>query len=424
LRPAFLITTTHHLLAFDGRRNFFRVHSGKGLYYGLAQDHRHVYVSCRNETGGPWDPALRAAESGSILVLDAGSLGRVGELRPEEFALRDVHGIACFDRKLWVTSSWDNLVAVFDLDMQRWTKWYPSPDPDARDRDVNHFNTVVADGEYIRVLAHNNGPSQILTFDRCSLDLHSVMDLGCQAHDVFRVNGEIATCSSIEGLLMGTGGWTIRTGAFPRGLAFAGDIFLGLSQVTSRPNRSSTSGILRRFSSNWRYVADHVLPDVGMILAILPVDVDMSGADLEPFESQYFSGEYNSLEPGNVYEFGGEARSPEIGWHSRENGHRWTAALDARMNIVVNPGERSLVIRAGSAFPGAYSAEILVNGRSTGTLNWDEPGCSTFQLTLPPEACGTCEVVFRVPHLWQPSALLGSADGRMLGVSLQELKIL
>jgi hypothetical protein len=91
LSAAFLITTTHHLLAFDGRRNFFRVHSGKGLYYGLARDERHIYVSCRNETGGPSDPALRAAEWGSILVLDAVSLSPVGELRPADFALRDVH---------------------------------------------------------------------------------------------------------------------------------------------------------------------------------------------------------------------------------------------------------------------------------------------------------------------------------------------
>jgi hypothetical protein len=43
---------------------------------------------------------------------------------------------------------------------------------------------------------------------------------------------------------------------------------------------------LRRFISNWRYVADHVLPDIGMILAILPVEANMSEARLEPLESQ------------------------------------------------------------------------------------------------------------------------------------------
>jgi hypothetical protein len=94
------------------------------------------------------------------------------------------------------------------------------------------------------------------------------------------------------------------------------------------------------------------------------------------------------------------------------------------MNIVVNPGETSLVIHAGSAFPGTFLAEVLVNGQSAGTLNWDEPGISTFHLTLPPDARGRCEIVFRVPHLWQPSACLGSADGRLLGVSIQYLKIL
>jgi hypothetical protein len=73
MSPAFLLTTTNYLLAFDGHERFFQVHTGTGLYYGLARDGRHIYVSCRNQTIGP-HAAARASESGSIRVFDAASL--------------------------------------------------------------------------------------------------------------------------------------------------------------------------------------------------------------------------------------------------------------------------------------------------------------------------------------------------------------
>lgn len=131
-------------------------------------------------------------------MLDAASLLPISELRPDEFPLRDVHGIACFNSKLWVSCSFDNLVAVFDTATRRWMKWYPSIDLAARDHDVNHFNTIVPDGERICILAHNNGPSHLLFYDRSSLELCSVLKLGQQAHDVFPVGAAVATCSSAE----------------------------------------------------------------------------------------------------------------------------------------------------------------------------------------------------------------------------------
>lgn len=83
--PGFLISTTHFLLAFDGHDRFFRVHTGKGLYYGLAQDGHQIYISCRNQTQGPVDATARAEEIGSVLILDAVSLLPISEIRPVEF---------------------------------------------------------------------------------------------------------------------------------------------------------------------------------------------------------------------------------------------------------------------------------------------------------------------------------------------------
>lgn len=424
--PGFLLTTTHHLLAFDDQDRFFRVHSGKGLYYGIAQDGPHIYISCRNQTQGPVDTTARAEERGSILILDSASLLPIADLRPNDFPLRDVHGIAHFDGKLWVTSSFDNLVAVFDTTARCWTKWYPATDLSARDRDVNHFNTIVSEGQSVCVLAHNNGPSHLLYYDRTSLDLTAVRELGRQAHDIFPADGGVATCSSADGMLVASTGWRLRTGAFPRGVACRDDtILVGLSQIAQRPLRHATSGFIRRFTPQWHHAADYVLPSVGMVLAILPVDLAVSAiAACEPFHADCFYGEYNPLEPGNIYLTGenGDALFASE-WHLGETTHRWTAARTSRIAIVVNPGERTLAITASSSFPGAYWTEVLLNGQTLGALRWSQPGSARSQFTLPTGIQGRCQIAFRVPYLWQPSRYLHTGDPRRLGVGIHELKL-
>jgi hypothetical protein len=422
----YLLTTTHHLLAFDGEESFFLVHSGKGLYYGLAHNGAYLYVACRNQTTGPDDAEARARERGSILVFDAASLAFVAELSPEDFPLRDVHGIAFFDGRLWVTSSHDNMIAVFDTAARQWTRWYPSIDVGARDRDVNHFNTIVPDGERIWLLAHNHGASQLLAYDRSSLDLCSALDLRHQAHDVFRVDGSLGTCSSADGLLVARSGWALRTGAFPRGVVQSAEgVLVGLSQLAPRSMRRQMTAIVRRFTPQWRYAGDFVLPGVGMILAILRLDADRSVlASMEPFEAQRFDCEYNPVEPGNVYGLGDQCeavRGPE--WHTAEETHRWTAARESRMTIVVNPGETAIGIDAFSSFPGTYSSDVLLNGRYLGSIPWTQPGLASLEFPLPRLLQGRCELSFRVPHLWQPSTILGTGDQRMLGIGVRELKL-
>jgi hypothetical protein len=258
------------------------------------------------------------------------------------------------------------------------------------------------------------------------LDLTAVLKLGDQAHDIFPVDGGIGTCSSADGLLAADTGWKLRTGAFPRGFAYRHDaILVGLSQVARRSDRHEMSGIARRFTPKWHHVADYVLPSVGMVLAILPVDLDASAmAAWEPFEADSFYGAYNPLEPGNIYRVGENddaVFTPE--WHMGENTHRWTGARSSRMTIVVNPGESVLVITASSGFPGPYWVEVSLNGNILGTLYWPQPGHASSEFALPPGVQGGCEVAFRVPHLWQPSTH-PYTDQRKLGVRIQELRLL
>jgi hypothetical protein len=184
------------------------------------------------------------------------------------------------------------------------------------------------------------------------------------------------------------------------------------------------TAIVRRFTPQWQYTRDFVLPDVGMILAILRLDADRSAlASMEPFEAQRFDCEYNPVEPGNVYGLGDQreaVRGPE--WHTAEETNRWTAARESRMTIVVNPGETAIAIDAFSSFPGNYSSDVLLNGHYLGSIPWTQPGFASLEFPLPPLQ-GRCELSFRVPHLWQPSTMLKTADQRMLGIGVRELKL-
>jgi hypothetical protein len=426
----FLLTTTHYLLAQDEQDHFFQVHSGRGLYYGIAEHENAIYVACRNNVEGPTDPASRAKEAGSVLVFDAASLLLIDELCPAGFPLRDVHGMAYIDGKLFVTCSHDNLAAIYDPAARQWTKWYPAVDPGDRDRDVHHFNTIAVAGGRIGVLAHNNGPSQLFFYDKNSLELCSVLALGCQAHDIFPHARGLATCSSGDGVLLDDAGWVLRVGGFPRGIAFDDDcILVGVSSVASRSTRRDMSGVVRRFMPDWTHVADYVLNRVGMVLAIHRLARQSASiSHLAPFsDTERFVRTYNRNEPGNVYAPGiAGSRSGVVGpeWHAAEGTRRWTAARDARMAIVVNPGETQVSVTAESSFTGPYSVEIRLNGATLGEMRWSAPGRISSEFTLLPGTQGENVVLFSVPHLWQPSACYpGSQDQRWLGISIVQVSL-
>ena len=79
---AFLISTTHHLLVLDETDRFYRVDSGRGLYYGSAVRGDYIYVACQNQPDAVSDEQLIAKQAGSILVFDADSFQFHQELRP------------------------------------------------------------------------------------------------------------------------------------------------------------------------------------------------------------------------------------------------------------------------------------------------------------------------------------------------------
>jgi hypothetical protein len=421
----FLVSTTHHLLAIQPEsETLWRIHSGAGLYFGLAKGADGlVYAACRHTILGPDNDEVRASEQGTILVFDHDL--RVCEELRAPFPLRDIHGIACFDGRLWVTCSYDNMIAIYDLTQRDWSRWYPAPNPSHRDRDIHHFNTICFLGGQLCLLAHNFGPSELLFYDYPSLQLDSAVPFGVMSHDLFICDGAIATSSSGDGWLVNRRGQRLRTGNFPRGVetTVEGNL-LGMSMHSPRDERQQQNGILRWYSADWQFKADYVLPAVGMVLDVLDIgDPGTQWDAVEPWpHAEVTRGRYNGLAPGNVYapnSFASGIGGGGLEWHHSEETHRWTAARETGLRILINPGETRLWVEVSSANPNSYSVELRLDQQHLGTVSFAGPGAQCHEFCISQESIGFGLLKFRVPYLWKPAELIpGSNDDRLVGVAV------
>jgi hypothetical protein len=426
----FLVSTTNYLLAVEPESHkLWRIHSGGGLYYGLARGANGLlYAARRNCVIGPTDPGARSSEEGSILVFDR-DFKQCDELRPK-FALRDVHGIAYLDGRLWVTCSYDNMVAIYDTKARDWDRWYPAPNPAHRDSDIHHFNTIRFIDGRVYLIAHNFGPSLLLSYHYPSLQLESTTPLGLTSHDLFLFENAFATCSSGEGVIVNTSGDRLRTGSFPRGLAMTPEgNLLGMSMSTPRDKRPLQDGILRWYSSGWQFRTDFVLPRVGMVLDILSLGKhEYHLGSVDPWSSsEIIPGEYNRLAPGNVYlpnSFASSNLGTSLEWHASEGTHSWAAARNATISILVNPGESRLRVEVSSANPNPYCGEIWLDDQYLGLAAFNVPGVQSLEFRIPSISRRAASLSFRVPYLWRPAELIpGSTDQRLIGLAVHSVTL-
>ena len=261
-----LVSTSHSLLLVDGGgRRTELVHRGRGLYFGIACDGDRWFVAARDRMVSSETSAHD--EHGVILVLDH-RLRQVDEWRAP-VPLRDMHEILWHDGRLWITCSFDNMVAILDPSKPHWEIWHPLGAPAEPPWDVNHFNTLAIDGGDLCVVAHNRGPSEILRFDPTTRALRSRAPFGVQAHTLRRIDGRLVTCSSAEGALVGDDGWRLEVGGFTRGIHDAGDeIYVGISQIAERKDRDFTTPHIAVFDRQWRRLRTLELPGEGLLLDI------------------------------------------------------------------------------------------------------------------------------------------------------------
>lgn len=279
-----LVTTSKSVLTVDTKTGRFEVrHSGKGLYYGIAYTKNDVFIAARCSCNCFDYLHAREHEQGEILVFDM-AMNLVNTfLAP--FPLRDMHHILFIDGKLWITCSFDNMVAIYDFN--RWSRWYPSENIFERERDIHHFNSLYHDGNDLYLLAHNFGPSQIWRFSYPGLQLKETVSLGNQAHNIWRINSELHVCDSRNGLVVGDKGKHHFIGGFTRGSVVTDKrIYIGSSDVAEREQRQEVTSRIVVFDRKWHVLDEWVIRGHGQILDIrMPGSKDycvpgMTGAKL------------------------------------------------------------------------------------------------------------------------------------------------
>lgn len=269
-----LVTTSHSLLLLDLNSGVTRpLHRGAGLYYGITATPRHYLVAARRRMVSSSEPA--ASEQGEILVFDR--YLRHVDTWHAPFPLRDMHEIIWHRRHLWITCSFDNMLAVRKPDGS-WQRWYPLGEPTAEPRDQNHFNSLRCSGNRLWLLAHNRGASEILHFSLDTRQLLARDALGEQAHNIWRHANQWCTCSSAEEALLGSKGFYVPTGGFPRGIArLPGGWAVGVSARAERSRRDLSDGHVLLFNRRWQERQQLPLVGEGLVLDLLPVAAGLGG---------------------------------------------------------------------------------------------------------------------------------------------------
>lgn len=262
-----LVTTSQSILMLDTDSGDLRtIDRGRGLYYGIARNGDKIYVAARNRLVS--SQISQHDERGEILIFD-NKLKHSGSLCAP-FPLRDMHEIAWHGGKLWATCSFDNMIALFDGEC--WEQWYPLGVCADGPCDANHFNSLMFDGDQVWILAHNRGASELLAFSLHTRKLAGRIAIGNCGHNIWRENGQLFTCSSGEGKLLGDRGFMLQTGGFPRGIAFVGGIrCVGISELAERGERDFTSGKLMIFDQDWKLHKEIELHGEGLVLDMLPL---------------------------------------------------------------------------------------------------------------------------------------------------------
>jgi hypothetical protein len=261
-----IVTTSHSVLrlAWPSLKQEAVVHRGEGLYYGIAHTPWGLAIAARRRLVSSTVPP--ADERGCVLLFDA-AFRQTGELIAP-FPLRDLHGMAYAADALWLTCSFDNQLVRFDG--REWDVWLPLGRPATAPFDANHLNTVWPERNDLWVLAHNFGASRALRYRLPGRTLLATVEIGNQAHDLWRrPGGALATCSSMDGKLVAQDGWTLATGGFPRGIAFDGErAVIGISELAERDHRDFTTGRLLVIDPDGAIARTVDLPGEGLVLAL------------------------------------------------------------------------------------------------------------------------------------------------------------
>jgi hypothetical protein len=208
---------------------------GGGVYYGITFDEDRLYVAARHAAVG----ADRPSQDNVILVFDRGLHLREVMRSPDR--IRDVHQIFAWGGRLFVCSTFDDAILECDLATREWSRWLPF----GPGQDVRHINSVHV-GPGIILLAGTQPSGWAARFDAGDRRLVQEIAIGQGTHNVWPVGDRLHVCSSDTCSIVASDGHSrrIADGAWVRGVARHGALFVGVSQNLVSDKRASSDSAI------------------------------------------------------------------------------------------------------------------------------------------------------------------------------------
>lgn len=249
-----------------------RTGSYETLHYGITWNDKFMYIAKRCE----------CCHTQCIEVLDNNLdyICSTVKTKFEDALLWDVHQIQWFDSRLWITSSGKNSILSCNEDGSNVEVWYPNPD--AKDEDINHFNSIWFYDGLVYVVAHNKAPSDVWIYNYPDLTFVAKHRVGHNAHNVVVLGGVEVVLDSYHGRVVyyNGGAVSLPNNAYPRGLAVrlgnhaADNVYVvGNSTNCDREHRSAKKdGGVQIYDGNWNLIGDLPL-DMGQVYEVRLLDV-------------------------------------------------------------------------------------------------------------------------------------------------------
>lgn len=274
------IATLSHLIVYNIKQNKWNfLHSEQGPYYGIAEYENNIIIGKRNGT----DPINSYA---SFLVYNK-NLNIIDEIKPK-FPIRDLHGILILGDNLLVTSTFDNIIGIYNFISKEWICWLPNTEKnkfikinnDLINQTLNnklrgdkHFNTIVYNNGYINLLAHNWGKSDIYYFKLKNLEFFKKFSLGQKSHNIWYRNDEVFTLSSGTGEIVSSNNFQLKTNGFPRGFTKSKDrLYIGVCVNNvlhnTKPDRFKSSFFIQSFNYDFKDQKNFFFENIGDVCDI------------------------------------------------------------------------------------------------------------------------------------------------------------
>lgn len=247
----------------------WQIDCGKGVYYGISFNANYLFLAARQAAYGD----NRDTQENVILCYDTKlNLRRI--LTPPFDSIRDAHQIAVVDGHLYVVSTYDDLIACWNMASDEWSFWAPFGSGNFA-KDVHHINSIFISNNRI-YLAGLHPKGWVAIFDKHSRNISGYFELGMGTHNVWLENDVVFVCSSNQSAIINRSGelMPIIKNAWVRGFCFCGKRrFVGASENLIREDRPLSNCYVIEIDEKFALVNSLEISGCGMLHDIRSLNI-------------------------------------------------------------------------------------------------------------------------------------------------------